>query len=520
MVSFTVQGLKDKVLYTKPSQPPDAAPKTVETGVYKDTGEFALPTDIVLYVTVLYSQDVALAKIDPAAPPAPSWFYHDAAEIKAVAWNNDNPVLASSTTYLAPYAADVLQYKDIVSVATRTPKALETSSTSSTSSSGSSSASLSDSGPQPLNTNDPAVIEFASNASTAAAAAASVSALVGTMRKNEATGAAVGGSIGGLIVGIVIALIALVCLRRRRHHGSGKHPHRSRPSDEDTDTRGYPMSKEMQGFAPTTTVTGWQKHLPQDKDDGTITKTVKTIFDQIHMHVEGFYNSKPRKVTDSAVAALERVSPDGLSRKLSKAPDSLPILEGILIRWIVHRISLRSDVGDSLLPSEYTKIPKQNNWHMESEEGNVGQIGEPKKGQSSLSKIFLHNLTDLGFPQAFSQWRVLTVFLHPDPRADQASKKQLDVKIDQGVRALADAFAPWDIPGRSITTRNESLRRILQLASDAGLMLFAQPSTFVFDWSSRQGTVTVTPALVKKLDEAAEPLASPVVLIAAKRVNA
>jgi hypothetical protein len=177
-------------------------------------------------------------------------------------------------------------------------------------------------------------------------------------------------------------------------------------------------------------------------------------------------------------------------------------------------------VGDSLLPSEYTKIPKQNNWHMESEEGNVGQIGEPKKGLSSLAKGFLHNLTDPGFPQAFSQWRVLTVFLHPHPKADKAFKKQLDVKIDQGVRALADAFAPWDIPGRSITTRNESLRRILQLASDAGLMLFAQPSTFVFDWSSRQGNVTVTPALVKRLDEAAEPLASPVVLIAAKRVNA
>jgi hypothetical protein len=51
-------------------------------------------------------------------------------------------------------------------------------------------------------------------------------------------------------------------------------------------------------------------------------------------------------------------------------------------------------------------------------------------------------------------------------------------------------------------------------------MLFAQPSTFVFDWSSRQGTVTVTPALVKRLDEAAEPLLSPVVLIAAKRVDA
>jgi hypothetical protein len=150
----------------------------------------------------------------------------------------------------------------------------------------------------------------------------------------------------------------------------------------------------------------------------------------------------------------------------------------------------------------------------------VAKPKNPKKVSRASPKIHPRYLTDPGFPQAFSQWRVLSAFLHPDLRADQAFKKQLDVKIDLGVRALTDAFAPWEIPGRSITNRNESLRRILQLASDAGLMLFAQPSTFVFDWSSRQGTVTVTPALVKRLDEAAEPLLSPVVLIAAKRVDA
>jgi hypothetical protein len=512
MVNFTIQGLQDEVLYTRPyGDNPAVTPIQVNTTAYNGAGGFSLPTGVDLYVTVQYSDKVTLADIGTPTPPAPSWFFQNvSAGIQAVAWNTQDSVVASSTTYFAPFITGVLQYKDVVSAAKRSPQASETTPTSPEALSGSSNASTCDSIEQILKSNNTQVASFSSNVSAAAVAAAT----------RGTTGAAVGGSIGGLIFGIAIVLIAAACLRRRRHHGSGNHPHRSRPSDEDTDTRGYPMSKEMQAFAPTTTVTGWQKHLPQDKDDGTITKAVKTIFDQIHMHVEGFYNSEPRKVTDSAAAALERVSPDGLSRKLSKAPDSLPILEGILIRWIVHRISLRSDVGESLLPSEYTKIPKQNNWHMESEEGNVGQIGEPKKGQSSLTKNFLHNLTDPGFPQAFSQWRVLTVFLHPDPRADQASKKQLDVKIDQGVRALADAFAPWDIPGRSITTRNESLRRILQLASDAGLMLFAQPSTFVFDWSSRQGTVTVTPALVKRLDEAAEPLASPVVLVAAKRVNA
>jgi hypothetical protein len=133
-------------------------------------------------------------------------------------------------------------------------------------------------------------------------------------------------------------------------------------------------------------VTGWQKHLPQEKDDRTIAEAVKTIFDQIQVHVEGFYNSKPGKLTSSA-AALERVSPDGLSNKLSKESNSLPILEGILIRWIIQRISLRADGEESFLPFEYTKIPKQNGWHMESDEQSSDHVDESRKGQRCLAKF-------------------------------------------------------------------------------------------------------------------------------------
>ena len=140
------------------------------------------------------------------------------------------------------------------------------------------------------------------------------------------------------------------------------------------------MAKEMQIFEAPTAVTGWQKHLPQEKDDRTIANAVKTIFDQVQMHVEGFYITKSAALTTSASAALERVSPDGLSKRLPKAPNSIPILEGILIRWIVHRISLRSDAGASFLPFEYTKIPEQNGWHMESDEGANGQVAESSKG--------------------------------------------------------------------------------------------------------------------------------------------
>lgn len=125
----------------------------------------------------------------------------------------------------------------------------------------------------------------------------------------------------------------------------------------------------------------------------------------------------------------------------------------------------------------------------------------------------------LGFSQAFSQWRVLTAFLHPNPRADRDFTKQLDVKIDHGVRALTDAFSPWEKQNRSIDNRKESLRGILQSASEAGVLLFAQPSTFVFEWSTRESTLTVSPAVIKRLDEFARPLLKPETFVAARRVS-
>lgn len=93
------------------------------------------------------------------------------------------------------------------------------------------------------------------------------------------------------------------------------------------------------------------------------------------------------------------------------------------------------------------------------------------------------------------------------------------MKIDHGVRALIDAFSPWEKYNRSTGNRSEGLRSILQAANEAGVLLFAQPSTFVFDWSTRDGTITVFPSLVKRLDELGNPLAKPDTLIAAKRSN-
>jgi hypothetical protein len=194
-----------------------------------------------------------------------------------------------------------------------------------------------------------------------------------------------GGIVGILIAGVVACALLLWLLRRHRRQ---KHAAlRSATRDEHS-----PDSKGMQNLAIPMSVTGWQKHLPQEKDDGTIARTVKSIFDQVQVHMEGFYKARPGKMNGEAVAAIEGISSVDLAKKLSKAPNGVLMLEAILIRWIVHRMSLRSVAAESFLPIEYTKIPEQNGWHMESDEHGNGHAAEAKKGRSQSATHILNHL--------------------------------------------------------------------------------------------------------------------------------
>jgi hypothetical protein len=197
-----------------------------------------------------------------------------------------------------------------------------------------------------------------------------------------------GGVVGGFFAGVTIGILILWLLRRRRrqtHATSG-----STMRDELVSSHS-PGGKEMQNLAIPMSVTGWQKHLPQEKDDGTIARTVKSIFDQVQVHMEGFYKARPGKMNGEAVAAIEGISSVDLAKKLSKVPNGVLMLEAILIRWIVHRMSLRSVAVESFLPIEYTKIPEQNGWHMESDEHGNGHAAEAKKGRSQSATFILNH---------------------------------------------------------------------------------------------------------------------------------
>lgn len=186
-------------------------------------------------------------------------------------------------------------------------------------------------------------------------------------------GALAGGILGGFIFGLLVGFVALWCIRRRR----------SRTTAVRNASRRKSVPKEKADFA-LTNASGWQKHLPQDRGDEAIVKALNNVFGQVQIYVDGFYEAKPGKPSSNAVTAVEQLSSDGFATVLRRADNALPVLEGVLMRWIIHRISLRSEAGESFLPPEYTLIPLINRWHMESDGSEKLAPEHLRKGENSV----------------------------------------------------------------------------------------------------------------------------------------
>ncbi|KAK0271825.1 hypothetical protein LTR35_013301 [Friedmanniomyces endolithicus] len=333
-------------------------------------------------------------------------------------------------------------------------------------------------------------------------ASTSTPAIGATVPETTFKGAVAGGVIGGLIIGLLIgAVIWGLCFRGRPGPMAATTPSTRDPRDRKPLPAVVAKEKGAREFEGAAVAPAWRKHLPQEKDDHAIIREFKSMFVQIQLHVEGFYGPEVGKVSKRTVEPIERLAPGHLPGLLLHTKDAVPILEAILARWIVQRISLRSDAKESLLPIEFASIPEQNKWHMEADGRENGLAAESRNG----------------FSQAFAEWRVLTGFLLPNPAPIHDGTVGVEANIARAASALTKAFAPWELPGKSNGDRTGSLRVILQLASKAGILLFTQPSTFMFEWSSRAGaqgnSLIVTPALLRRLDASGKPLRSAQVLI-------
>ena len=137
--------------------------------------------------------------------------------------------------------------------------------------------------------------------------------------------------------------------------------------------------------------------------------------------------------------------------------------------------------------------------------------------------------------EAISRWRGLTAYLLlPASLATTTATAttvpalpeyaaQRDAAISRHVAALTQTFAPWITPGREAETRI-NLAEIFKVAAAKGLLLFAQPCGFRFDWGQtaarEANVVAISPALVKVQDEHGSGMSSaqPIVDEVVKRI--
>jgi len=113
-----------------------------------------------------------------------------------------------------------------------------------------------------------------------------------------------------------------------------------------------------------------------------IAHAFKAIFEHVSVHVQGYYRNSPEPATDQEMASLaELLAVPVAEAGILRAHETCQMLEGVLKRWIIERLSLRSEVDQSLLPAEYAGLPKHVHWDMETHETKTMSEVESRKGK-------------------------------------------------------------------------------------------------------------------------------------------
>lgn len=121
-----------------------------------------------------------------------------------------------------------------------------------------------------------------------------------------------------------------------------------------------------------------------------------------------------------------------------------------------------------------------------------------------------------GFDQCMSRWRVLSVYLRPDPSENPLYTAHRERQATELARLLSRSLAAWKNPKYNDDDRVQHLSALIIEAVDLGIWLFSQPVGLEFHWSKYEDNkVAIAPALVKVTDERGRTLAEPQVVVRA-----
>ena len=180
----------------------------------------------------------------------------------------------------------------------------------------------------------------------------------GCISTGAVAGAAVGAAVGAAILTFLITFMFL----RKKNERSGRHgKRRSGSGGFSTYTEKALPKDPSAGGEAILAASAWQKHLPQSADDKTIRASVKTLFDQVEVHVENFYQDSTVPMTEALQAELLRVDsphlPESIVALLPRARSQTALIKHCLLSYIVASISTDDNSVQSLLPADYATLP-------------------------------------------------------------------------------------------------------------------------------------------------------------------
>ena len=178
-------------------------------------------------------------------------------------------------------------------------------------------------------------------------------------------GAIVGSIIGAAIITFLVTWFFFGKRNKRDQRAQRSEPDRSRSHRSGTG-HGAPKAAgagvaEKSSSSSGDSGFGWQAYLPQSADDNTVQRDVKTLFDQIELHVDNYYTKANVRVDSGTREALslydEATLPTSIESLIANPQTTLPTIKHCIAKVLIARMSPGFEDGASLLPAYLTSEP-------------------------------------------------------------------------------------------------------------------------------------------------------------------
>ncbi|CAO2657915.1 Nn.00g071750.m01.CDS01 [Neocucurbitaria sp. VM-36] len=305
----------------------------------------------------------------------------------------------------------------------------------------------------------------------------STSSVVAQKSRGVLSGGAVAGvAIGMLLAGLLIAgAIFFLLLRRQKKRQYAAAAYTTQHLPYNGVTRSSEKGPTIVASAMPSSI---DDLLPQPAADDTITDEVSKIRDNIKNHVRTYYHSTPVSAGSINETELrDLASATGVSSPMLGSALSKPSTRQDALRLAFAWVVLSRSTGQrdaSLLPVDLARLA-------------TSIVG---RDDSNTTNLTLH-----------SKWKVITGAMLQQRFGKNAQDPSRAQTFANTIEELDSVFAPFIQGNVDGGQRRKNLDMILTRAANFAFLLFSQPGSFYFDFSSGFGGLVAFPALVQTIDD-------------------